>query len=386
MKTVAWGSFVLALMLVLCVEQALAIPAFARKYNMSCMTCHAPFPKLKPYGNTFANNGYQLPGGEPPRAYRDTGDDWLQLMRDLPLALRLEGYLQWLPGGEVPSDFQSPYILKIMSGGTITRNVAYYLYFLFNERGEVGGVEDAFATFNGVFGTDLGILIGQYQVSDAMFKRELRLPFEDYHIYGVRPGHSDVDLTYDRGVSLSYGLPSGTNLVLQLVNGSGIGPATAAGFFDTDRYKNLMLRAQQEISPQVGVGAFGYLGKEEKAGQQNSLWMVGPDLTVSTEYLELNAQYVERRDKNPLFASAGEEYTVRGTFVELIYTPEGDKSRYYLEALYNWYEIRPSGVKYQSLTGHVSYLLARNLRLAGEYTHEFMGKTDRVSVGLVTAF
>ena len=25
-----------------------AIPAFARKYKVSCTTCHAPFPRLKP--------------------------------------------------------------------------------------------------------------------------------------------------------------------------------------------------------------------------------------------------------------------------------------------------------------------------------------------------
>ena len=37
-----------------------AIPAFARKYNMSCKTCHSPFPTLKAYGDEFAGNGFQL--------------------------------------------------------------------------------------------------------------------------------------------------------------------------------------------------------------------------------------------------------------------------------------------------------------------------------------
>ena len=32
------------------VEWSLAIPAFARKYDTSCLTCHAPFPRLKAYG------------------------------------------------------------------------------------------------------------------------------------------------------------------------------------------------------------------------------------------------------------------------------------------------------------------------------------------------
>ena len=73
-------------------SDSLAIPAFARKYNMSCKTCHEPFPKLKPYGNEFAGNGFQLKDKDAPRYYVSTGDDYLSLIRDVPLAMRLEGY------------------------------------------------------------------------------------------------------------------------------------------------------------------------------------------------------------------------------------------------------------------------------------------------------
>jgi hypothetical protein len=45
-------------------KQALAIPAFARKYNLPCSVCHVPaFPKLNDFGNLFRDRGYQL-GGE----------------------------------------------------------------------------------------------------------------------------------------------------------------------------------------------------------------------------------------------------------------------------------------------------------------------------------
>ena len=39
-----------------------AIPAFARKYRTTCATCHAPFPRLTPFGETFAGNGFVMPG------------------------------------------------------------------------------------------------------------------------------------------------------------------------------------------------------------------------------------------------------------------------------------------------------------------------------------
>jgi hypothetical protein len=41
---------------------ALAIPAFARKYATSCLTCHTVYPKLTPFGEAFRMNGYRFPG------------------------------------------------------------------------------------------------------------------------------------------------------------------------------------------------------------------------------------------------------------------------------------------------------------------------------------
>ncbi len=41
---------------------AAAIPAFARKYATSCLTCHTVYPKLSPFGEAFRRNGYMFPG------------------------------------------------------------------------------------------------------------------------------------------------------------------------------------------------------------------------------------------------------------------------------------------------------------------------------------
>lgn len=47
---------------VLATVPARAIPAFARKYETSCQTCHTVFPKLSPFGEAFRRNGYRFPG------------------------------------------------------------------------------------------------------------------------------------------------------------------------------------------------------------------------------------------------------------------------------------------------------------------------------------
>ena len=40
---------------------ASAIPAFARLYATSCMTCHIDFPKLNDFGKAFKDAGFQFP-------------------------------------------------------------------------------------------------------------------------------------------------------------------------------------------------------------------------------------------------------------------------------------------------------------------------------------
>ena len=52
-----------ALLLVPSVAQA--IPAFARKYQTSCETCHTIYPKLTPFGEAFRRNGFRFPGDDP---------------------------------------------------------------------------------------------------------------------------------------------------------------------------------------------------------------------------------------------------------------------------------------------------------------------------------
>ncbi len=249
--------------MILIVSESFGIPAFARKYQMSCQTCHAPVPRLKAYGDEFAGNGFVLADKDAPRYFVETGDEDLSLIRDLPLAIRLEGYVTYNNKNSEQSDFANPYLLKILSGGSIAPDIAYYFYFFFSERGEVAGVEDAFIMFNNLFGSELDVYLGQFQVCDPLFKRELRLTLEDYQIYRTKVGNSNINLTYDRGVMLTYGFDTGTDLTLEVVNGSGIGAADVLRNFDNDKYKNLFGRISQDVGSFMRIGGFGYFGKEK---------------------------------------------------------------------------------------------------------------------------
>lgn len=378
-----------------------AIPAFARKYNMSCKTCHTPFPKLKAYGDEFAGNGFVLQDQDAPRYFVETGDPELSLIRDLPLAMRLEGHVTYNQNNSEQSDFSTPLLFKLLTGGAITKDVAYYVYYIL-ENGERGKIEDAWIMFNNLFGSELDLTIGQFQLCDPLFKRELRLTRDDYYIYKVRPGASNVDLTYDRGIMLSYGFESGTDISLQIVNGSGIGEGFATGNFDDDKYKNFMGRISQDIGEHLRIGAMGYYGKEQgEIGTlinnewvtfypENEMLMFGGDATVSIDPLELNLQYIERKDYNPnlLYNQTDPipEVATRGAFAELIYLPNGDDSKWYAVGLFNWIESDFSDLNYKTLSGHLGYVFRRNFRIVFETKYDFKREFATLGVGVITAF
>jgi len=370
-------------------QQADAIPAFARTYNISCATCHSVAPKLKDYGDEFAGNGFKLPDApEPIRTYVDAGDDDMLLHRFFPLAIRFDGYVQWAERERGKIDFQLPYGMKIMSGGAISQHVGYYLYFYLSERGEIAGLEDAIIHFNDVFGSDLNVILGQFQVSDPLFKRELRLSLEDYELYKMRPASSHANLTYDRGVMLDYGFDFGLDLVAIAVNGNGVGPAQQR-IFDIDNGKAFAFRASQSIGP-LRIGGFAYLGDEKVNAAENRITIFGPDLTIGNDYLELNAQYLLRKDDAiPTFdgnTTLLRESNMNGLMLELVYLPEADKSKWAFVALYNRVENELTEEMYHTATIGASRVLARNLRLVGELTYDIEYEKPRLSFGFVSAF
>lgn len=375
------------------------IPAFARRYRASCQLCHTAVPKLSAFGEAFAGNGFRMAANEPPRDTIDTGDRLLQLSRDLPLAIRMDAYVNAYLNGETKADLQTPYGLKILSGGTISKQLSYYVYFFLFERGEIGGVEDAFVTLNDLGGQPVDISVGQFQVSDPMFKRELRLEFQDYAIYRTRVGLQPTDLTYDRGIMTVADL-AGFTITAEVLNGNGRGEAEPNRQFDNDPIKNVFGHVSRDIGSNLRVGGLAYYGQQRSAVGtgpfvENTVWMVGGDATITAGPAELNVQYLHREDDTPTFTVGEATATTNGGFAELIVHPAA--SRWYGVALYNLIDANrplldvrlggPSNVsRYQAVTAGVGYLLRRNFRVLAEGTWDVELEEARWTLGLTTAF
>jgi hypothetical protein len=379
------------------------IPAFAREYGVSCSLCHAPPPRLTPFGERFAANGFRMSPDEAPRDTVDTGDPLLRLARGVQLAVRMDAYLSGATrsrSGSTDLDLQTPYGVKLLSAGQVMEDVGYYMYFYLSERGEVAGLEDAYLQFTDVGRSGASVIAGQFQVSDPLFKRELRLPWEDYQAYRVRVGRARADLTYDRGLMAMASPWEGGDLSLQLVAGRGLDAAGPTRLLDRDRRKAVALRASQEAGP-LRVGAFAYLGAEREADRTDRIRVWGPDATIAVGNVEVNLQFLRRTDSDPLLAAPASPTTTDAALAEVVWSPGGPGGRLFLSGLVNWVEsdrgllsLRlgeqgddpPYLRRYRTLSGGAHWLLARNLRLLGEAGWDLDREAARLTTGVVAAW
>lgn len=165
---------------VLWAPEAEAIPAFARKYQTSCQTCHIAYPKLNAFGQAFRRLGYRMPA--------ETED----MVKEVPVSLGAPAYKRVWPDSVWPSDmpgtvplslntiltnlserntndegetetikndFRFPEEVSLLSGGTLGETLSFFGELAFAPEIEDGAagveveLEHAQINFNGPFGT-----------------------------------------------------------------------------------------------------------------------------------------------------------------------------------------------------------------------------------------
>jgi len=136
-------------------HEAWAIPAFARKYQTSCQTCHVAYPKLNSYGEAFRLLGYHLPGETEEQikqpeillgseAYKRVWPKAVwpgKIPPSVPLAIATN--FLWedssSEGGEnVENDFMFPQAVDLIAGGTAGDHVSYFGMITFSREVEDG--------------------------------------------------------------------------------------------------------------------------------------------------------------------------------------------------------------------------------------------------------
>ena len=137
-----------------------AVPAFSRKYQTSCQTCHSIFPKLNPFGTAFRLNG--LP---PSRRDRGTGEAEARLARSGSAYARMWPEMVYpgtLPGNApfalnvkmadlyasshdeagktiIHNDFQFPQEANLFAAGTLGNHFSFFSEVTYEESPDGSG-------------------------------------------------------------------------------------------------------------------------------------------------------------------------------------------------------------------------------------------------------
>lgn len=365
-------------------QAAGAIPVFARQYGISCNTCHSAFPRLNEFGEQFVASNYRLPNWKDGTV--KTGDDMLALPERVPFAIRAQAYAQQRDAKvidvntgaetEANTDFQAPYLIKLLSSAPLSDHISYYFYGIFAEKGDNGTtiIEDAWFSHDDVFGSGVGMMLGQFQVSDLMFPRETRLTFQDFMVYRM------AGLTYDRGVVFSTAAGP-LDVALGWVNGNGIeqniginspGYKRPDHLFDNDNGKAVFGRLGTTAGP-VTIGLFGYDGSQKNA--------VAPDQSGNRDTdklaygLDLSGKIGDRtwwfaqliRNEWDGFIDPARNYEWTGAFIGIDYI---HSPRWAWSVLYNYADANDldntdtvyEGIDMQTLTLTASYYFMRNVK------------------------
>ena len=384
---------------------ASAIPAFARQYNLSCNTCHAAFPKLNSFGQDFIANNYRLDGWK--EGTLATGDDMLALPKTVPLSLRAQAYVKARESNNINPDtgattdkaswdFQSPFLLKLLSSAPLSDHMTYYFYGILAEQGDNGTafVEDAWISHDNVFGSGVELLFGQFQVSDLMFPRETRLTAQDFLPYSM------AGITYERGAIFNRDIGS-VNLALGAVNGNGIdssSSANSAGYrrpetqFDNNTSKSVFGRIGGDIGP-AKVGLFGLSGKQASGGaiasyaitqdgaRETDKRVLGLDFSGDDGQLYWYGQLLWNRWSNFLDDSPTVNRSWNGGFVGADYVYS---ERWVYSLLYNRASAKDfrgtntlyEGIELNSLSATASYYFMRNAKGFIEGNVDFQPKDN----------
>jgi hypothetical protein len=132
--------------------------------------------------------------------------------------------------------------------------------FLLAERGETGGIEDAYVAWNEVAGAPSAWPWASSVWPIPSFRASCGLEYQDYAIYRTRVGNTPAALMYDRGVLLSTDV-LGFALAGAVVNGNGTGAGSVSRRFDDDRHKSLVGYVSRDVTNGVTLGALGYVSR-----------------------------------------------------------------------------------------------------------------------------
>jgi hypothetical protein len=243
--------------------QTYGIPAFSRKYQTSCSTCHNDFPELNDFGWAFKKNGFKFPKDDESfvkelpvllgaKAQKESfpKTTWPgEIPGSVPIGFRYTGFMNYnsrqpLALGFLPrTDLFSDNTFALIGAGSFGPNISWWIDddISAGGSGAEGGLGDGYLKINdighyiGLPKDALNIRVGQFEL-DLPFSQARSINPTSYDIFDeaamAAPGIGTVNNIFalgeaQRGIELGgYPNDGNFNWSVSFVNGSNANYAT----------------------------------------------------------------------------------------------------------------------------------------------------------------
>ncbi len=332
-----------------------AIPAFSRKYQTSCSTCHNDYPELNDFGLAFKKNGFRFPKDDElfvkqlpvllgAKAQKEAFPEAIypgEIPGNLPISFRYTGNFNWNAKQPAPlqatqftpqTDLFVPNTFTILSAGSFGENLSFWVDDDLTAAGSGanGGMGDGYLRYN-----DLGhifklpknalnVRFGQFEL-DLPFSQARSIYPSGYDVFSetavAQPTPSSSQTTFEttnnsfilgtpqRGIEVG-GYPDNGNFnwSVAYVDGTNSSYGIDSGLM-TRNTKDLYIRVSQTFN------------LERNAESRKAIQAAGP--TGPRDHTSLRIGGFYYRGTNQL-NFGGSQFTFLGTINEPFYRAGGD--------------------------------------------------------------
>src|SRR6202451_1614200 len=258
------GCLFLLFLVLGCLPDAHALPAFARKYGLRCSACHESWPMLNYFGQKFKDNGYQLMNDRDSPIWQNPSY-WPVTFRITPIWHRfstgkvaVDTYMGGVTRGTSEQRIESSGFdlsgLDFHTGGTLEQNFSFYVLPSSDSTGAFH-FETVMARLDNVFGSSwLNLKLGKFELDNLLSEKRILtltgnggvyqiyhfIPAGDGNIFGQmgdnQLGVEVMGHSWDDRTRYSAAILSSNDGTTQLPYGNAYtGFFTASQAFDTGR-------------------------------------------------------------------------------------------------------------------------------------------------------
>lgn len=370
---------ILILIVLFSIEQSWATSQWARKFDMSCTSCHTAFPRLNYFGEQFMRNGYQIPGTQDGDMMKKSIGDHLvidELRNIMGIRLNLTPFAVKTKSLTVDGDKKTSLNignadwLQLFTAGSIYKNTSVFIeteldtedHQVYNNWFRLG--------FHNIAGPEGAINLHIGQISPMEWhaisgRVRMIAPVRIQAISGITSskggGEDSVPLASpQRGISF-YGY-QGPVLY-------SVGASNGAKASDPNQQKNYFATLRYDIQSGGLLGSafsiWGITGSDtldtSTSQKKNNFWRASPALNIRHQKLDILAGYFIGNDDNWTLADTNPtENEFSGVILQTGYPLS---PAFYCALQYDYVDSDDSSIDFNKITPSLSYFLRDNMRV-----------------------